>query len=67
MLVSIRSKPHYQIPELKSNTNLGLEVDVGAQTRLGAFHKAMVSELVLHFPEQDASRIHVWLGQDARS
>lgn len=44
---------------------LDLEVDLGHEVQLRAPHEALVAELVLHLTEEDATRVHVWLREEA--
>jgi hypothetical protein len=47
--------------------SFGLELQIRSQARLWASNEAVITELVLHFPEQYASRIHVRLRDKAES
>jgi hypothetical protein len=44
---------------------LGLEFDVRDKVVFGAPHETVVSELILHLSEENASGVHVRLRQDA--
>jgi hypothetical protein len=45
--------------------DLGLELEIRSESSLRASYVSVVAELVLHRSEEDAARIHVWLGDEA--
>lgn len=48
-----------------SEIALGLEFDICHQPRFRRPQECMITKLVLHLSEQDASRVHVWLRDEA--
>lgn len=48
-----------------SKIPLGLELDICHKSRFGRSQKCMVTKLVFHLSEQDASSVHVWLRDEA--
>lgn len=43
----------------------GLEFKISTKSSLGTSDEGVIAEFILHSAEQDAARVHVWLGDEA--
>jgi hypothetical protein len=64
LIVLVPYEPPYRIIGT-AKVAFGFELQISHQASLWTSHIAVIAELVLHFTEQDAAHIDVWLCDEA--